>query len=181
MKHTALKQLIISAQFAVLIAIIAQFSLPLGLIPLTGQTLAIGLTATILGPKNSLSAIGLYLLMGLIGLPVFANHQAGLAVLFGPTGGYLIGFLFYGLIASTLLSKTNYDWRWAFIANWLGSCAALIIGTLWLKVSVDLTLVAAFKTGMVAFLIPELIKASLATGLGLTIRKALLRAKLQLD
>lgn len=181
MRNTKLKELIINAQFAIIIAVIAQFTFPLGIIPITGQTLAIGLVATILGPRNSVVAIGLYLLLGLIGLPVFAGGQAGIGTLFGPTGGYLIGFIFYALVTGLLVRKSDYRPLPTILANWLGSAIALAFGTLWLKYSLDLSFAKAFATGVMPFLLPEVIKTTSAALLGLALRRALIRARLQLD
>ena len=94
-KHTQLSRLIIAAELAVGLAICSKMTIPIGLIPLTGQTLAVGLIASIVPPLVGTWALGFYLLLGLIGLPVFAGSTAGLAALFGPTGGYLWGFFLY--------------------------------------------------------------------------------------
>lgn len=91
--NRTLKELILAAEFAAIISVLSQMTIPFGLVPLTGQTFAIGLTATFLGRKLGLISVVVYLLLGLIGLPVFSGMTGGIAVLFGPTGGYLIGFL----------------------------------------------------------------------------------------
>lgn len=178
MRNKKLKQLIINAQFAIIIAIIAQFTLPFGLVPLTGQTFAIGIVATILSPLNSVIAILIYLLMGIIGLPVFAGFSSGIAILFGPTGGYLVGFIFNGLVTGYLLQKTKHTTFWAIIANCAGALVTLLFGMAWLKVTANLTWSAALSGGLVAFIIPGIIKAVAAAMVGLLIRNALLRARI---
>src|SRR5699024_5062047 len=96
--------------FAALIAVASQIVIPLGLVPFSLQTLMIGLTASLLGRRVGTWSIIIYLLLGLIGLPVFAGGASGFGVLFGPTGGYLIGFIFASLLIGTLQSRssTNY-------------------------------------------------------------------------
>ncbi|MZU11806.1 biotin transporter BioY, partial [Bifidobacterium longum] len=69
----SLKELILVAEFTAIIAVLSQFTIPLGLVPLTGQTFAIGLTATFLGKRAGTLAVCMYLLLGLIGLPVFSG------------------------------------------------------------------------------------------------------------
>lgn len=91
-KQANVRTLVLAAEFAVFLAIFAQISIPFGIVPFTGQTLALGLFASIARPKISLSAVALYLIMGAIGLPIFAGGSAGLVVLFGPNAGYLFGF-----------------------------------------------------------------------------------------
>ena len=81
MKQTPLQMLIVTALFTAIIGILAQVTIPLPLVPITGQTLAIGLAATILGSRyGTISAI-LYLIIGAIGIPVFSQMQSGLGVI----------------------------------------------------------------------------------------------------
>lgn len=177
MRNQKLKQLIINAQFAIIIAILAQFTLPLGPIPLTGQTLAVGIVATILGGINGTITVAIYLLMGLIGLPVFAGGAAGIGALVGPTGGFLIGFLFNALLTGTLLEKTSFNYFWSLIANNLGALVTLLFGTFWLKISLQMAWGTAFSSGFIPFIIPGVIKAVAAAYLGIILRNALIRAK----
>lgn len=169
----SLKKLILAAEFAAIIAVLSQFTIPLGIIPLTGQTFAIGLTATFLGKRTGTVAVFIYLLLGLIGLPVFSGMTGGIGVLFGPTGGYLIGFIFQTLLIGWLIEKWGENYPQAFIANLLGSVIALIFGTFWLKISGGLSIQTAFLSGFVPFLLPELIKGTAAAYLGILLRKRL--------
>ncbi|MEM9545685.1 MAG: biotin transporter BioY [Bacteroidota bacterium] len=89
------------------IAIAARVSIDVGNIPITGQTLAILAWAFFLSPVESLVVISGYLVLGFIGLPVFADGESGFDKLFGGSGGYLIGFL----IASIIVSWLNQKWR----------------------------------------------------------------------
>lgn len=76
-----------------LIALFAQISIPLPYVPITGQTLALTVIGFALGRKAATAAVLCYLAEGIVGLPVFANGAAGLGVLLGPSGGYLLGFI----------------------------------------------------------------------------------------
>ncbi|MBF8807247.1 MAG: biotin transporter BioY [Enterococcus lacertideformus] len=169
----SLKELILAAEFAAIIAVLSQFTLPLGLIPLTGQTFAIGLTATFLGKRTGTIAVFIYLLLGIIGLPVFSGMTGGISILFGPTGGYLFGFIFQTLTIGWLIEKLGAHYPQAFLANFLGSIISLFFGTIWLKISGDLPIQTAFFSGFLPFLLPELIKGSVAAYLGLLLRKRL--------
>ncbi len=86
---------ILASQFAAILVVCSKLTIPLGPIPLTGQTLAVGIIASLLASRTGQKAIFLYLLLGLIGLPVFAGSATSLAALFGPTAGYLWGFFAY--------------------------------------------------------------------------------------
>lgn len=85
-QHNRLKMMIVVALFASLIGILAQVTIPLPIIPITGQTLAIGLAATILGSKFGTYAVILYCLMGAIGIPVYSNLSSGVSVLLKLSG-----------------------------------------------------------------------------------------------
>ncbi len=87
------RMLVVSALFAALIAASAFVSLPVGEVPFTLQTLLVVLAALVLPPAAAAGAVGTYVLAGAAGVPVFAGAKAGLAVLFGPTGGFLLGFI----------------------------------------------------------------------------------------
>ena len=122
-----LREQIYAAFFAIIIAGLSQLTIPLGLIPLTGQTFAVGLAVTFLGMRTGTMSILIYLLLGLIGLPVFAGGASGIGVLFGPTGGYLIGFTFNGLLTETFGNRprricerdvSEYRWCISNIVFW---------------------------------------------------------------
>ena len=89
---------------AALLTICAWISIPTGDIPVTLQTLAVYVLSGLLGTKLSLLAIIVYLLMGAVGLPIFSGMMGGLSRLAGPTGGYLIGFIFTALIVGNITS-----------------------------------------------------------------------------
>ncbi|MCU9613588.1 biotin transporter BioY [Caldibacillus lycopersici] len=166
------------ALFASMISILAQITIPLPLIPITGQTLAIGLAVTILGSTYGSYAVILYCLMGAIGLPVFTNFHSGLTALTGPTGGFIIGFIPCAIITGIILEKTAFRITNAFIANIIGMIITLIFGTIWLKYFANLSWTSALSSGFYPFIIVGLLKAYLAAVIGITVRNRLIRAKL---
>lgn len=178
MRDKKLKQLIINALFAVIIAILAQITIPIGPIPLTGQTFAVGLAATILGARNATISVAVYIVLGAIGIPVFAGMTAGLGIIFGPTGGFIIGFLFNAYITGYLIEKTDFGMAYAIFANIIGSFITLLFGAVWLKISGDLSWSTAFTAGAIPFIIPGILKATLAALAGIGIRKRLVSGKL---
>lgn len=178
MRNQKLQLLIINSLFAVIIAILAQITIPLGIIPFTGQTLAVGLAATILGWKNGTIAILFYIFLGAIGLPVFQGATSGVGVLLSPTGGFLIGFIFNAAITGYMIEKTNFRPIPAAIANVIGAFVTLVFGTFWLAFQAHLTLHQAFLGGFIPFIIPGIVKAVLASYLGLLVRNRLAKAKL---
>ena len=162
-----LREQIIAALFAALIGILSQFTITLGLIPFTLQTFIIGLTVTMLGKRTGTWAIIIYLLLGLVGLPVFAGGKAGIGVLFGPTGGFLIGFIFNSLLTGLIIEKTKATYLWAIIANIAGAAVTLLFGAAWLKFGTGMTFIDALNAGVTPFILPGIIKAVAAAILGI--------------
>ena len=151
---------------SLLIALCAQVSvwLPFSPVPLTGQTFAVLMVAALLGSKRGSLAVLVYLIEGASGLPVFASSRSGLAILFGPTGGYLFGFLLAAFIVGWLAEK-GWDRRiWTTVAAMiLGTAAIFGCGVLWLSVIVGP--ITAVQVGLLPFLIGEAIKIALAAAI----------------
>ncbi|MDE4084587.1 biotin transporter BioY [Planococcus maritimus] len=173
-----LRMMIVTALFAAIIGILAQVTIPLPLVPITGQTLAIGLAATILGARYGTLSILVYLAIGAAGIPVFAQLSGGLGSLFGPTGGYLFGFIPTAFVIGYYLEKTGFTLMNAVIANILGMFVALGFGTVWLKVFAELSWTGAFMGGFAPFILVGVIKAVLAAWIGISVRSRLASAKL---
>lgn len=173
-----LRMMIVSALFAAIIGVMAQLVIPLPLVPITGQTLAVGLAATILGSRYGTAAVLVYLAMGAAGMPVFAAMKSGLGIILGPTGGFLIGFIPAAFITGYYMEKKGFTAANAIIANIIGMFIALIFGTAWLKFAAELTWVAAFMAGFAPFIIGGILKALLAAWVGIAVRKRLLAQRL---
>lgn len=171
--------MVIIALFAALIAVLAQVTIPLPFVPITGQTLAIGLTATILGTRYGSMAVGLYVLMGAVGLPVYAQMSGGAGSILGPTGGFIISFVPMAFIIGVYIEKKGQTIMHAFIANVIGMLLSLVIGTIWLKFVAELSWQAAFFAGFLPFVIVGLIKAYMAAWGGITLVKRLPRRSIE--
>lgn len=177
-RQTSLRMMIVSAMFAAIIGVLAQLHIPLPLVPITGQTLAIGLAATILGSRYGTLSVLIYLFIGSVGIPVFAEASGGIHHIFGPTGGYLIGFIPTAFIIGYYVEKTSFTVVQATVANLIGMIITLVIGTAWLKIAASLSWSAAILAGFTPFLVVGVIKGVLAAWIGIIVRKRLLSAKL---
>lgn len=173
---TNVRPLIYVSFCAAIIAVLAQIIIPLPLVPITGQTLAIGLVVTILGKKMGTQAVGLYILLGAIGLPVFTAFSGGLGIIFGPTGGYIIGFLPTALVMGVYFERFGYTFTHAVVANVIGMFVTLAFGAVWLKVIADLSWQAALLSGVVPFLVTGVLKAVMAASIGLVVKRRLQQA-----
>ncbi|MGN1385435.1 MAG: biotin transporter BioY [Bacillus sp. (in: firmicutes)] len=177
MTKSNLHYYIITALFTAFIAIFSQITIPLPLVPITGQTLAIGIAATILGRKYGTMSVLLYLIIGAVGVPVFAGMSGGIGKLVGPTGGYLVGFLPTAYIIGLMIEKTKLCFTNALIANIIGMIVTLTFGTIWLKISASLTWSAAIASGVTPFLLVGILKAAIAAYIAVLVRSRLLNTR----
>lgn len=114
--------------FAALIAVCSWISIPFA-VPVTLQTMAVCITAGLLGTKKSVLTVLVYILLGLIGVPVFAGFSSGAGVLFGMTGGYIIGFIFTALIVGIMLKVLGK--RFGFMLfQWLSALLSVMLSEL---------------------------------------------------
>lgn len=156
-----------SALMAAVTAVAAQISVPLFPVPFTLQVLAVILSGLLLGPRYGALSQAIYVLVGAVGVPVFAHFSGGLAVILGPTGGYLISYPVAAAVAG-LAARAARDAsrRRALGSSFLAGCAGLVViyafGATWLSVVSDLPLAVAVAQGVLIFLPFDLIKVALA-------------------
>jgi biotin transport system substrate-specific component len=167
-----------------LLAVGAAIQLPLGPIPFTLQTLMLFLLLLVLTPAEALGAVGGYLLLGAIGLPVFSGLRGGFGVLLGPTGGFLLGYLIAALLVAllrVLCARWELGPRLAVAFDVLLVAVAALIyyaaGTWWFAFSTDTPLPAALAACVLPFLAPDIVKAAAAFSCARPIRAALGRQR----
>ena len=162
--HTRARHLALVLIGTALIVLCAQVYIPVQPVPFTGQTFGVLLSAGALGFRRGVAASSLYLLLGLVGLPVFAEGKHGLEVVQGATGGYLIGFIAASAIVGRL-AELGWDRNilGGIGAMLLGSLAIYAIGVPWLAVTTfDGDLGLGFQHGMRDYLIWDAVKLALA-------------------
>lgn len=148
---------------SLLIAVSAQFALqlPFSPVPVTAQTLTVLLIGALLGRIRGTAAVGLYLAQGAAGFPVFAGGRAGPAVLWGPTGGYLVGFAAAALLVGWLVDRGwDRNPTTAAAAMGLGNVVIYAFGLLWLGSLVGFKDVLTL--GLYPFLVGDLLKITAA-------------------
>lgn len=153
---------------ALLTAAAAQFRIPLpgSPVPITGQTFAVLLGAAALGPLRGSSAQSLYVLLGIVGLPVFTEASAGIQVIAGPTGGYLIGFVVASAVVGALARRgADRHVLGTVIAFAAGSAVIYALGVPWLILTTGMGLGEGLWLGAGVFLVGDTLKALLAGGL----------------
>ena len=162
---------------AALISLCSWISIPAA-VPFTLQTFAVFLVLSLLGGKNGTAAIAVYLLLGAVGVPVFAGFTGGLGILLGNTGGYLLGFLLTGISYWCVTARLGKS-KWAeFLALLLGLLLCYALGTLWFSVvyarangAVGLGTILSWC--VLPFILPDLVKLGLALALSRRIAPAL--------
>lgn len=149
---------------SVLLAASAQFKIPLYPVPITGQTLVVLLIGMTYGSRLGGITIAAYLLEGALGLPVFAGGAAGVAVLMGPTGGYLFGFFLAGMamgyLAELGMGRTAASTVAAMV---IGNCLIYLCGALWLANFIGFS--QAIAAGVLPFLYGDALKLVVAAAL----------------
>src|SRR5215210_582007 len=153
---------------AAVTAVAAQIAIPLQPVPFTLQVLAVILCGLLLGPRVGALAQAIYVLVGAVGVPVFSNFTGGLGHVFGPTGGYLISYPIAAAVAGLAArSVARSPRRRALLTALLWGCAGLaviyIFGTAWLAVVSGLSPTEAVATGILPFVIFDLIKVVIAS------------------
>lgn len=173
------RELVRAALVAALLCAVGWISIPLPFspVPITLQTFVVVLAALILSPPMATAAVGIYLLLGAAGVPVFAAPpHAGLGVLAGPTGGYLIGFMLGALIGAIVREFAIARKMPRALCD--AAAAAVVIGTYFLLGWVQLMLVThlqpipAFVVGVLPYLGLDTIKAAAAVGVAAALRRA---------
>ena len=158
-----IKSLLVIFLGSLILAISAKIKIPFYPVPMTMQTFVVLFLGISLGYKVALATVGLYLLEGILGLPVFSNSPErgiGLAYFTGPTMGYLIGFLFACFFASFIKKNDNY--LLIFLKLILSVSAIYILGILWLGALIGWDK-PIFELGVMPFLIAEIFKITLLT------------------
>ena len=165
------------AMFAVIMAVCSWISVPY-VVPFTLQTFGVFLAVGVLGGKRGTLAVLIYILLGCVGLPVFAGFSGGIGVILGSTGGYIVGFLFTALVMWALEKMPGNRTVMSILSMVLGLIVCYAFGTLWFM------LVYARTTGPVGlwtalgwcvfpYIIPDLVKIALALVLQKRLRAAI--------
>lgn len=171
--------MILSALFCAIISVCAQLSITvLPPVPFTLQNFAIALSVIILGQRYGTLAVLLYVLLGAIGAPVFAQFKSGAAILIGPTGGYLIGYIAAALVMGMMLKRDHLTVIRAFLANVVGLVVIYAFGVTQLKQVAHMTWNKAISVGATPFIAPDLLKIALASYIGVLVIRRLKAAGL---
>lgn len=147
--------------------------LPFTPIVLSLHTVAVNLIGLILKPKHAACTLSVYLLMGLIGLPVFSGGSGGAGKLFGPTGGFYFGFLLAVILISLLKGKQIRFTRYALVTIFLGIPAQHLLAILFMCLHNGFQVKAAVLTVSLPFIPGDILKCLIASAIGVALNKVL--------
>jgi biotin transport system substrate-specific component len=148
----------VAALFAALMAVSAFIAIPVGSVPFTLQVYVVLLAGLVLGARVGALSVIAYLILGLVA-PVYAGGASGLGALFGPTGGYLFGFVGAAIVSGFLADAGERTLPRLLIAGFAGIVPIYILGATWLALQLDLSATAAALTGVVPFVWLDVLKA----------------------
>ena len=169
------KDIVSISLFTTLLAVCAWIYIPMT-IPFTMQTFAVFLAMLVLGGKKGTIVIFIYLLSGFLGVPVFSGGTAGPVVLLGPTGGYMIGWIFLGLLFWGTEKLTFQRKKLEILVLVIGLLICYLVGTFWFvniyaNEGTSAAYGAAFSACVLPFVIPDLVKLALAYTVSKRIKK----------
>lgn len=164
--RTLVMDVVLVVAGAALGTVLAQVAIPLWPVPITGQTLAVLLVGSTLGWARGAISMVLYAVLGLVGLPVYSDGTHGAGVLFGATGGYIIGFVVSAALVGWLAER-QWDRKIlkAIVTFVAGSVVVFAIGLPWLAVVLHTDLPTTLQYGLYPFIVGGVIKAVIAAGL----------------
>jgi len=151
-------------------------AIPLSPVPISFTNLAIFFSAIILGWKRGTISFLVYLLIGFAGVPVFSYFTAGPGKLLGPTGGYLIGFIFLALVTGFFVDKFPGKVYMYVLGMVLGMLITYVLGSGWLAYQANMTFKAALFAGVIPYIPGDIVKIIIAAVLGTTIKKQVKKA-----
>ena len=154
-----------TALMTAVLCILAPLSIPVGSVAFSLATFVIYLMAYILKPRQALAAIGIYLLLGAAGLPVFAGFLSGISRFAAPGGGYLIGYLFLAGIGGWFVQKYSAV-SMQVLGMFLGTLMMYLLGTFWLAYTTGISFPSALPAGMLIFLPLDILKIMFASYIG---------------
>jgi len=167
----SVRGMIYAAMFGAVTAIGAYIAIPLPFVPVTLQTLFLNLAGALLGGYLGALSQFVYVLLGVMGLPVFAGGAAGLGVLLGPTGGYLIGFIAGAFVIGKLVElKEKPGFAWIALSMVAGMVVIYLFGILQLMIVADLSFAKALAAGVIPFLPGDFLKIAAAVFITLKLR-----------
>lgn len=175
-----LKQITLAGLMTAVFCLLGPISLniPISPVPISLGMLAIYFVTSVLGMKLGTFSVLAYILLGLAGVPVFTGFTGGAGKLLGPTGGYIIGYIFMALICGFFVDKWGNQILPEILGMVLGTAVCYLFGTVWLAYQASYTFFQALAAGVLPYIPVDAVKLAVALVVGRQIRARLLKAGL---
>lgn len=163
------KNIITYSLFAALTAVFSQISIPLQFtpVPINLATLSVLMSGALLGSRGGALSQIVYVLLGTIGIPVFAQLTGGIGILLGPTGGYIIGYILAAFVTGIIVEKTKHNIFFYLIAMTIGIITCYTVGTMWFMFITKTDLIKSLSMCVIPFIIGDVLKIFTASFLTL--------------
>lgn len=165
--------LVLCAFFAALTSVCAQIQIPLAMVPINLALFAVYMAGILLGARYGSLSMLLYVLIGAVGIPVFAGLNGGIGILVGKTGGYIIGYIIAAFLVGFLSNRFKYKFITLLVAMIIGTISCYFIGTLWFMFVTKINLWASLMYCVFPFILGDFIKMILAASLTIKLKKPL--------
>lgn len=167
------RNLVLAALMAALTAVCSQIQIPLPMVPINLALFAVHLSGALLGAKWGALSMAAYALLGAAGVPVFSGFASGPAVLFGKTGGYILGYILCALLVGLLSRRLGFTMKGLCLSMLVGVAVCYAFGTIWFMVITGMNLVTSLTYCVIPFLPGDAVKIILAALLALRLQKPL--------
>ncbi len=165
-----LRGLIVTAIFAALLCVTAPLSIPAGVAPISLATFTIYVAAAVLGKKRAPAAVLVYILLGALGVPVFAGFRGGFQVVAGVTGGYIAGYLPCAFVTGLFAERFGGKRLWCAVGMALGTLCCYALGTVWYSLAASVPFGAALAGCVLPYLPGDAVKIAAATVISALLR-----------
>lgn len=167
------RNLVLAALFVALTAICSQIQIPLPMVPINLALFAVHLCGALLGARWGALSMAAYALLGAVGVPVFSGFASGPSVLFGKTGGYILGYILCALLVGLLTRRIGFSMKGLCISMVIGVAVCYAFGTVWFMVITGMNLATSLTYCVIPFLPGDVVKILLAAVLALRLKKPL--------
>ncbi len=176
-KRMRIQEMALISLMAAILCVVGPVTIPVGVVPVSTTIAVLYLLTYVIGMRKAMISCLIYIGIGLIGLPVFAGYSAGPAVLLGPTGGYLMGYLCVVWCSGIFIDRFTKR-GFHLIGMLTGLLLCYLLGTIWLAYQANLSFWQALLAGVIPFVIFDLLKIGVMLIFGPMIRRHLKRANL---
>lgn len=175
MKNKSVLTLTYCALFAALTAVLSQFSIPIGPVPINLATFSVVLAGTVLGAQYGAISQSVYVLLGAVGLPVFAGFKGGIHAIVGPTGGYILGYIAAAWLAGFIGKRIGVKIIGLILSMAAGIAVCYLLGTAWFMAVTHTGLWASLSLCVFPFLIGDAAKIAVAAAIAPQLKKVFLK------